>query len=184
MQIIKNKKLAAGIGVAALAVAALALGTGTYAAFQDTATGPAGTLAAGTLKLNVTTDPSGAVPLFKAEKIAPGYKSPKPMNVTVANSGTIDGVLTADLVATPNTGGGLQKYLTVEGSCTSPAGTQTFGATPVTAIPQVIKNIPLKGGEKVSCNFTFAFPDNGQDQNDAQGDKVDFSSKFTLTQKP
>lgn len=182
MQIIKNKKQAAGIGVAALAVAALALGTGTYAAFQDTETGPGGTLAAGTLELNVTTDPAGAVPLFKAEKIAPGYKSPKPMTVTVANSGTIDGVLTADLVATPNTGGGLQKYLTVEGSCTSPAGTQTFGATPITAIPQVIKNVPLKGGEKVSCNFTFAFPDNGGDQNDAQGDKVDFSSKFTLKQ--
>jgi spore coat-associated protein N len=178
----RNKKKATAIGIAAAAVAAIAIGGGTYAAFTSTATGPSGTLAAGTIQLDVTTTPSGAVPLFSATNIAPGYVSPSPMSVTVKNSGTLDGKLSAIIGVTPNTGGGLQKYLTVQGDCTYPTGHITIPATLVTNIPSAINAVPLGAGQTFSCNFTFAFPDNVTDQNDAQGDKVDFTSTFRLKQ--
>lgn len=174
----RNKKAAAGIGVAALAVAAIALGTGTYAAFQDQKVGPSGTLAAGTLTLDVTTNPAGQTPLFSATNIAPGYVSPSPMSLTVKNSGSLPGKLNTSITVTPNAGGALQNYLKVSGDC----GGSPFTGVPILSIPSVINNVPLASNQSYTCNFTFAFPDNGGNQNDAQGDKVDFTSNFTLTQ--
>lgn len=181
----RNKKAAAGIGIAAAAVAAIALGTGTYAAFTDTQAGPGGTLAAGTLKLNVSTTPSGTTPLFNAHNIAPGYTSPTPMSITVANSGTLNGKLTAKLGVTATTPAdiALKNYLTVSGSCKSGSSTNSipFNNAPVSSIPATIGTVPLNAGDSFTCNFTFTFPNAGN-QNDAQGGAVNFTSNFTLDQ--
>ncbi|MGD9986478.1 TasA family protein [Pseudonocardia sp.] len=87
----RNKKVAAGIGVAAIACAAIAIGSGTYAAFSDTKAGPGGTLAAGTLSLSV----GGSVqtPTVDLSKIKPG--DTVHATVTVQNTGSINGNLTA-----------------------------------------------------------------------------------------
>jgi predicted ribosomally synthesized peptide with SipW-like signal peptide len=91
----KNKKVTVGIGIAAAAAALIALGGGTYAAFSDTETGPGGTLAAGTLDLEVGSTPT-TTPLFTATGIAPGYTSGD-YTITYKNAGTIDGTLSLAL---------------------------------------------------------------------------------------
>ncbi|MBW0117376.1 TasA family protein [Pseudonocardia abyssalis] len=175
----KNKKLAAGIGVAAVAAAAIALGAGTYAAFTDTEAGPGGTLAAGTLNLDVTTNGSSTIELFSADNIAPGYVSPA-RTFTIKNSGTINGVLNGSSTVTENTGGDLDSQLFVSGSCT---GTPTFNNVPVTALATTFSNVPLNAGASANCSLVFSFPD-ALNNNLAQGDKVVITSTLNLTQAP
>jgi predicted ribosomally synthesized peptide with SipW-like signal peptide len=108
----KNKKLAAGIGVAAAAAAVLAVGAGTYASFSDTETGPSTTFAAGTLDLTVGTP--AAVPPVVLSNLAPG--SSQTISVPIANVGSVDGTLSASY--------------TVEGkdnSCVEPEGVAEGG---------------------------------------------------------
>lgn len=181
----RNKKAAVGIGVAALAVAAIALGTGTYAAFTSTQGGPGGTLAAGTLTLDVSSNPTGTATLFDAANIYPGQVLPT-TSVTLKNSGTIDGTLTSVGKVDFNLGGVLQNYLTVSSSCRYLDGgtsTQIFSVkdAPVTTLaPGNTPGIPLKAGQTAKCTFTFALP--YSTPNEAQGGKVVISSSFTLTQ--
>lgn len=92
----KNKKATVGIGVAAAAAAAIALGGGTYAAFSDTETGPGGTLAAGTLDLEVGATPTTPTPLFTAKNVVPGFQS-ETYELTYHNAGSIDGKLSLAL---------------------------------------------------------------------------------------
>ena len=175
----KNKKAAAGVGVAALAVAALALGTGTYAAFSDTEAGPGGTLAAGTLTLDL--GGTGSADLFTAENIAPGYVSPS-KTVRIKNSGSIGGVLTS-AVAINGHGGQLQNVLTVGGSCTVPGfgGPIPIPDTVVGTIGSVIgQPVNLPANAEIVCNFTFKLP--GTATNEVQGDTVTIGSNFTLNQ--
>jgi spore coat-associated protein N len=95
---VKNRKIAAGVGVAAVAAAALALGAGTYASFSDAETGPGGTLAAGTLDLTFDSTPT-TTPLFTASDIAPGYQS-ETYTLTYRNVGSLPGNLALSLAVT------------------------------------------------------------------------------------
>lgn len=100
----KNKKLAAGIGVAAIAAAALALGAGTYAAYTDSENTEA-TFAAGTLNLTVGT-PVASDPVVWTN-LAPG--DVQEVTVSVDNIGTVDGVLKGSYITSGT-----------EESCTEP----------------------------------------------------------------
>lgn len=97
----QNRKLAAGIGVAAVAAAAIALGAGTYAAFTDSETAPSVTLAAGTLDLTVG-DPVAAQPV-RWENLAPGSR--QTVAIPVDNVGDVDGFLRAGFTATGSENG-------------------------------------------------------------------------------
>lgn len=174
----KNKKVAAGIGVAAAAAAVLAVGAGTYAAFTDTEAGPGGTLAAGTLSLDVASSPAATTEVFSAGDIAPGYTS-GPRTVTVRNSGTVDGTLSATATVGENLGGDLDSQLRVSGNCTDSA--VGFADQPVSILATGFSGVSLPAGESTTCTFTFAFPHRA-DNNDAQGDTVSINSTFTLTQ--
>lgn len=92
----KNKKLAAGIGVAAVAAAALALGAGTYAAFIDTEAVPANTFAAGSLNLVLGGEVTAAP--FEYSNLKPG--SERTQTITIDNTGTLDGTLSFSLAVT------------------------------------------------------------------------------------
>lgn len=177
----KNKKVAAGVGITAVAAAALALGAGTFAAFTDTEAGPGGTLAAGTLNLDVTSVPAGATTVFSASNIAPGYTS-GPRSVTIANTGNIDGKLTGTLSVTG--GPDLDDQIEVTGGCpgglTIPAGTSLAElAGPAGAF--LAAGVTLDGGQTVTCNFSFTFVSN-TDNNAAQGESVVVTSNLVLTQ--
>jgi predicted ribosomally synthesized peptide with SipW-like signal peptide len=175
----KNKKVAAGIGVAAAAAAVLALGAGTYAAFSDTEAGPGGTLAAGTLTLDVTSNAEATTEVFSAENIAPGYTS-SPRVVTIANTGTVNGTLSATATVTENTGGDLDDQLLASGNCTG-STVVNFTNLPVRGLGSGFNGLPLPAGATTVCTFSFTFPDR-PDNNLAQGDKVEIASTFTLTQ--
>lgn len=178
----KNKKVAAGIGVAAVAAAALALGAGTYASFSDTATGPGGTLAAGTLGLSVTSNPSDVTEIFSASNIAPGYTSGT-RTLTIANTGNIDGKLTGTLNVTGGTN--LRNQIFVTGACpgglTIPANT-TVAALVAPATGFLGTGVNLAGGATGTCTFEFTFRDLGAANNAAQGETIVVSSNLTLTQ--
>ncbi|QJY46354.1 TasA family protein [Pseudonocardia broussonetiae] len=179
----KNKKLAAGIGVAAVAAAAVALGAGTYAAFTDTAEGPGGTLAAGTLSLDVTTNPSGTTTLFSASNIAPGYTS-GPRTFIVENTGSIDGVLSGTFTVTG--GQQLAEQIQVTGSCDRGIG--AFPALPLSQLPAAsagFSGIDVGDQESLTCTFNFEFRNlDAAVNNTAQGQSVVVGSSFTLNQAP
>lgn len=174
----KNKKLAAGIGVAAVAAAAVALGAGTYAAFTDTEAGPGGTLAAGTLNLDVSSNPAGTLQLFSASNIAPGYDS-GPLVFTLTNTGSINGTVTGNGVVSENAGGNLDEQLLVSGSC---PGTPSQFTDRTVDILTTGFNAQIDAGQSVVCTFRFTFPDR-PDNNDAQGDSVTITSSFSMTQR-
>ncbi|WP_433504366.1 TasA family protein [Pseudonocardia halophobica] len=178
----KNKKAAIGIGVAALAVAGLALGTGTYAAFTDTKAGPGGTLAAGTLALNVSTSPTAAATLFNESNLYPG-KPIEEKTVTVQNSGTINGKLTGSLTVDTHDGQ-LQDQMTVQVKCGGGSYSSPITVAAATAAAQNFINsgtpIALNAGQSETCSFKFALPHNAT--NDVQGDSITISSNLTLTQ--
>ena len=179
---VRNKRVAAGIGVAALAAATVALGSGTYAAFTDSETGPGGTLAAGTLSLDLATDPENTATILNESDIYPGKVLP-PKTVTIHNGGSLDGLLSVSGTADGH-GGQLQDQLTVSYSCVSNKAAHppvTVADRPLaTAFPAAA--IPLNSGETVNCNFRFALP-HRSDNNLVQGDSVTVASSFTLTQK-
>ena len=174
----KNKKLAAGIGVAAVAAAAIALGAGTYAAFTDTEAGPGGTLAAGTLNLDVTSNPAGTLQLFSASNIAPGYDSGD-LVFTLTNTGSINGTVTGNGDVTENDGGNLDQQLLVSGNC--PDTPTQFVNQPVSILTTGF-NAQINAGRSVVCTFRFTFPHRA-DNNDAQGDSVTITSSFEMTQR-
>ena len=116
----KNKKVAAGIGVAAAAAAVLALGAGTYAAFTDTESGPGGTFAAGTLDLVVTSAPT-TTPIFNATDITPGYAS-APYTLSYRNAGSIPGNLSLSLGVTNAENDCTEPEGLVDNTCTGTAG--------------------------------------------------------------
>lgn len=97
----KNKKLAAGIGVAAAAAAVLAVGAGTYASFSDTENIPQTTFAAGNLDLQVggtvTTQP------LKFENFKPGDTASR--TIVLTNAGSIAGDLSVKFVVDGGEGG-------------------------------------------------------------------------------
>ena len=178
----KNKKLAAGIGVAAVAAAALALGAGTYASFSDTEAGPGGTLSSGTLNLSVTSSPAGATQIFSASNIAPGYTSGS-RSITIANTGNIDGTLTGSLSV--DGGPDLRNQIQVTGGCPGvpavAAGT-TVADLIAPANGFLGAGVPLNGGQTVTCNFTFTFVDDNAINNAAQGETIVVTSNLLLTQ--
>ena len=109
----KNKKVAAGIGVAAAAAAVLALGAGTYAAFSDTEVAPDATFAAGTL--NLTVGAPAATPPVLWTNLAPG--SSQTVTVSVDNVGTVDGKLKASFAATGTENGCAEPETDDETTC-------------------------------------------------------------------
>jgi predicted ribosomally synthesized peptide with SipW-like signal peptide len=109
----KNKKLAAGIGVAAAAAAVLAVGAGTYASFSDTESIPQTTFAAGNLDLQVggtvTTDP------LKFENFVPGDKATR--TIVLTNAGSIAGNLSVKFTVNGTEGGCVEPETDVETTC-------------------------------------------------------------------
>ncbi|MBW0091055.1 hypothetical protein I4I73_17215 [Pseudonocardia sp. KRD-184] len=178
----KNKKVAAGVGVAAVAAAALALGAGTYASFSDTEAGPGGTLAAGTLTLDITSNPSGVTEIFSASGIAPGYTSGT-RTITIKNSGNIDGKLTGTLSVTG--GPDLDDQIGITGNCGNlnvPPGA-TLASLSGPAGNFLSSGVALNGGQTVTCSFQFTFKELADETNNlAQGESVVVTSNLTLTQ--
>ncbi len=109
----KNKKLAAGIGVAAAAAAVLAVGAGTYASFTDTEALPNTTFAAGSLNLEIggtiTAEP------FKYADLKPG--DVRNETLTIDNTGTIDGKLTFTFSVSGAEGSCVEPETDVEKPC-------------------------------------------------------------------
>lgn len=109
----QNKKLAAGIGVAAAAAAVLAVGAGTYASFVDTETAPGTTFAAGTLDLTVGA-PTAAPPVVLTN-LAPG--STQAISVPIDNVGSVDGILSASYAVEGTENGCAEPETDVEATC-------------------------------------------------------------------
>lgn len=188
MTTLSPTRRAIGGGVAALAVAALALGGGTYATFSSTHAGPSGTLAAGTLTVDVggfaTTD------LFNAT-ISPGQVVQRP--VTITNTGGISGRLTEQYVMIGNENG-CNPGETAAGGCSAGGGNlqesdqlqvsrdgTTY--TPVNAMtaPNWMPPATLAPGGSVTQQFWFKLPDNAHN-NRVQSDLLRIQSIVTLTQ--
>lgn len=92
----KNKKVAAGVGIAAVAAAALALGAGTYAAYTDTEEVPATTFASGSMDLTVGGGVTSESFLFSG--FDPGDSVTK--SITLTNTGTVNGTVSVDFAVT------------------------------------------------------------------------------------
>jgi spore coat-associated protein N len=187
----KNKKTAAGIGIAAVAAAALALSAGTYAAFFDEEAGPTGTLAAGTLDLVV--GGTATTTLFEAGNIQPGYTAPS-RTFTIQNKGNLDGKL--DAIVTVNG---------ADGTCTEPEqAVNACGAAgdlqdellvkiigpllpaggievPVSQLQQTFTDVQIPPmPSAVSYTLVFRLPESVG--NEVQGDTVTIASTFRLDQ--
>lgn len=179
---------AVGGGVAAIAVAALALGGGTYATFSSAHAGPSGTLAAGTLTLDVggfaTTN------LFDAA-IAPGQVVQR--SVTITNAGSVSGRLTEQylMVGSEN---GCTPSETAAGGCSARDGNlqepdqlqvSRDGSTyvPVSAMTarDWMPAVTLGPGGSVEQHFWFKLPDNAHN-NRVQSDLLRIQSVVTLNQ--
>ena len=200
MSVLQNKRVRAGIGIAAVVLAAAALGAGTYAAFVDTETGPGGSLAAGTLDLTVGS--SGTTELFKASNIAPGYSQSTVL--TLRNTGSLPGTLTnglrvvgADVTCTEpeseaegraagscNPAGDLQSQMTV--SVLRGPGVTT-PTTPVPVTQFTTAGLPpagvLAAGGSTEYELQFVLPNlPGTVNNIVQGDSLTLTSDHTLIQ--
>jgi spore coat-associated protein N len=181
----RNKKVAAGIGVAAAAAAAIALGTGTFAAFSTTAAGPGGTLAAGTIALQVNGGASAAN-LLEALNLYPTQIVNRA--VTVKNVSGVTAILSgteviSNEIDSAGDGAWLKYQLQQSSSCTSISGTKTTGPTLVKDVSNTVGvGFEIPAGETATCTFTFVLPDQA-DNNLVQGDSIRVDSSFTLTQK-
>lgn len=188
MTTLSPRRRAIGGGIAALAVVALALGSETYAAFSSTQAGPSGTLAAGTLTLDVggfaTTE------LFNA-KIAPGDIVQR--SVTMANTGSISGRLTEQYLivddengCTPSESaaggcsardGNLQESDELQVSRDGVVYVPVNGMTATGWMPP----ITLAPGASVTQQFWFKLLDNANN-NRVQSDRLRIQSTATLRQ--
>ena len=195
-----RRKIRVGIGVAALVLAAAALGAGTYAAFVDSESGPGGTIAAGTLDLTVGS--TGTTQLFSAANIVPGYT--QDVAITLKNAGSVPGTLTSTLAVTGadvtctepeaeaegkaagacNTAGDLQNQMTV--SVIKGPGITTATA-PVTVAQFATSGLPAAGtlaaGASTEYDLRFTLPNlSGTENNKVQGDSLNLTSSFLITQ--
>lgn len=190
-----DTKKRVGIGIAALAVAVLAIGLGTFAAFNDTETGPGGSTAAGTLDLTVGS--TNASQLFGQANIAPGFS--QQVGVTLHNAGSLPGTLTSKLTASTADVSCTEPEQEAEGGTTCAAAgnlqdqmtVQVISAPGVTA-PQaavpwktfVANGLPAAGvvpaGGDAAYQLLFALPASAD--NKVQGDSVTLTSAFTLAQ--
>lgn len=185
----RNKKVAAGVGVAAAAAAAIALGTGTYAAFTATATGPSGTLAAGTMSLQVNGG-AGTANLFDssatfANGMFPGQTFIK--DVTFKNVSEVPATLSGSEVLSGLSGGldgaeHLRDEMTQSSHCVSSVSTVDSAAALLRDVNGSVvgSGFVIPKNETATCTFSFALPA-GAD-NAVQGDAIKVDSTFTLTQ--
>lgn len=210
----KNKKTAAGIGIAAAAAAVLAIGAGTYAGFFDTEDGPATTAAAGTLFFGTST----STPLDPFENLAPGDAATR--TLTYTNGGSLPGVfdlsftqLGVDEEGDPHCAGGNSGPEAATGDDCSPEGdtgelddqstvavTAQVGSDPVETVFATgsIANLvtdgfeyQLQSGETVTFTLTVTFvnnttaaPNTIAHNNAAQGDSFTLESTANLNQAP
>ncbi|GAA3246429.1 hypothetical protein GCM10017691_54510 [Pseudonocardia petroleophila] len=182
----KNKKVAAGIGVAAVAAAAIALGAGTYAAFSDTEQAPNATFAAGTLNLTVGA-PTPATPVV-ISNLKPGDL--QNFSIEVDNTGTVDGNLTASYTVSGTENGCAEPETDAERPCDDGSELleqlifvyQGSDAGPVTAAQNT--SIPLGALPAVDApktiNFGVRLPASAT--NEVMTDTATLSITFTLTQ--
>lgn len=200
MSVLQNPRVRLGLGIAAIALAAAAIGAGTYAAFVDTETGPGGTLSSGTLDLTV--GGTGAVELFDASNIAPGYSTSTVL--ALRNAGSLPGTLSstlrltgadvtctepeAEAEARPGGGcspaGDLQNQMTVS-VVRGPGISTPSAAVPVSQF--VTTGLPAAGvvpaGGTVEYELLFTLPNlSGTVNNVVQGDRLTLGSDFTLAQ--
>ncbi len=184
----KNKKVAAGIGITAVAAAALALGAGTFAAFSDTETGPSGTLAAATLDLTV--GKSESTTAFDATNIAPGYQSPTSV-LTFRNEGTIPGTLSVAFLTKNAENTCVEPEAVVDMSCGDADG--ELGQSLIISIEGngfsytgPLKDLPKPAGTalpamgSVSYKMFFTLPK--ETGNEVQSDSVQVTTTGTLEQ--
>jgi spore coat-associated protein N len=185
----RNKKVAVGVGIAAAAAAAIALGTGTYAAFTATAVGPSGTLAAGTMVLQVNGG-NGTANLFDTvgdfpNGMYPGQTFTK--DVTFKNISDVPATLSGSEVLTGISGGPdgnehLRDEMQQSSHCTS-------STSAINAGPALLRDVnggvvgagfTIPRNETGTCTFTFTLPATAD--NAVQGDAIKVDSTFTLTQ--
>ncbi|MEJ8280733.1 TasA family protein [Pseudonocardia spirodelae] len=191
-----NTRTKAGIGIAAAVVAVVAIGLGTYAAFTDSAGGPSGTAAAGTLDL--TLDNNASKVLFNQNNLAPGFSTE--VDVSVRNVGSIDGTLSSAFTVSgadgqctdPEralealTGGGcapggnLQDQMTVQ--VLDGPGVTAGNAVPLkTFVATGLPTTTLAAGASGTYKLLVALP--AAADNRVQGDAITLGSTFTLNQK-
>jgi len=185
----KNKKAAAGIGVVAAAAAVLALGAGTYAAFTDTEQTQA-TFASGTLDLRIGA--TGEAANLKFQGIYPGWSEER--TITVANAGTVNGLLTLSATLTGDENGCKEperEDATVP--CSDGAGNlaesievSVNGGSPVplTSLAELansVVNEEIAAGREISVKLTFLV-DQEDVGNEIQSDTLDVILNATLEQ--
>jgi spore coat-associated protein N len=194
MSILQNTRFRIGAGVAAVVLAVAAISAGTYAAFTDTEAGPGGTIASGTLDLEVGAAP-GTVSLFSASNIKPGFSQDVTFRVT--NSGSVPGTLSSTLLMTGADVTCTEPEREAEGGSCAAVGDLQEQMTvavvagpggPVAAAPVglfVSTGLPSPGtlaaGATETYTLRFALPDLTTN-NRVQGDSVTITSTFNLVQ--
>jgi spore coat-associated protein N len=199
MTILQNTRFRVAAGIAAVVLAVAAIGAGTYAAFNDTESGPDGAIASGTLDLVVGAAP-GTVNLFSATNIKPGFT--QDVTFQVGNTGSIPGTLTSTMLMTGADVTCTEPEYAAEGvgagACAALGNLQEQMTVAVVAGPNgavaaaplsqfVTSGLPLPGtlapGASTTYTLRFAFPDlAGTTNNRAQGDSINITSTFNLVQ--
>ena len=184
----KNKKLAAGVGVAAAAAAVLAVGAGTYASFVDTEDVPQTTLAAGTLDLTVG-GPSVVSSPATLNDLKPGQRVT--VEYTADNTGTVDGTLSMNFTTSGADNSCAEPEADATNGCNLPAGNlidvlqfEVAGGPSGKVVNFDDQQIPLGDlpglpGPK-TFKVTFIVPDVG---NEIMTDSATIQGELTLTQK-
>ncbi len=187
----KNKKLAAGIGVAAAAAAVLAVGAGTYASFVDTENVPQTTLAAGTLDLTV-----GGPSVVSSPATLNGLKPGQRVEVqyTVDNTGSVDGTLSLNFTTSGTDNGCAEPEAdgtSVAAACNTATGNLVglleaqipgVGSGKVVdhdTVPIALGALPAIDGPK-TITVTFVVPQTAK--NDIMTDTATINGVRTLTQ--
>jgi predicted ribosomally synthesized peptide with SipW-like signal peptide len=183
----KNKKLAAGIGVAAAAAAVLAVGAGTYASFVDTENAPTSTYAAGTLNLEV--GGSATTNDITFENVAPGFNRTE--KITFRNTGTVDGTLSLAFSFTSSENGCAEPENEVPANCTATGNLQNalvvavngnrVGTVAQLAAGGAVQPVALNAGKDATFDITVSV-DKNTVGNEIMTDQVALSAVATLNQ--
>lgn len=196
MTTVRNKKVAAAVGIAAAAAAVIALGAGTYAAFSATQAGPTATVAAGTLQFGDFANANISV-----TELSPGESSSLQV-LTFRNGGTETGKLTLKLKAITDVEDGCRgdEALFDDGPCVaSPTSGDLSGKLRVTISDgggnTLYDNRPVRdllsastspvtvaAQSNADLRFVFTFPNGDGNDNAAQGDRADITTEARLDQ--
>lgn len=192
--VLKNKKVVAGVGIAAAAAAVLAIGAGTFAAYSATEDGPTTTIAAGTLKFGKTLPGN-----INIDPLAPNESVTKTFSYT--NAGTEPGKFTLSFTGVTEKDHGCEgDEVKTDSGCKGNGNGDLFNKLNVMVkggngdvlygnqkasnlrTETTGGNFVIEPGKTRNIEITFTFPNGDFTDNQAQGDTADIATEVQLVQ--